>query len=259
MDNLVYFITARGRMKATDGTRIFDKETFPRIRDADDLWDGLNTSRLSSVYGQFYQGKDFRHIYWFASNGSSTTNDIALVWDVDNQCWGQFNTGYVANVAITILDGSLKTADYGGKIHNKDVAETHTDASNSSAAIKSEWRWGWQHFGSFMKTKQIDWINVSLKSETAGNVTVRVGSDMSENLLTETISLKSVGMNWGEGLWGVDRWGGAADFIGNVISESVRGNTLQLAFEHEDPNAGIQVNGFSISGKEDGTKEFSSQ
>jgi len=256
---ICYFITADGKMAVTDGTRIITSRDLPRLDDVDDLWSGLNSSRRNSIFGVPYRGKDFKHIYWFVSNGSATTHDLCIVWDVDNQCWVQFTTGYTANVATATQAGVLYGGHYDGKIYKKDVGSTFTDASNGGAGIESSWKGKWMNLGTLENIKQVDNVNVALESKTSGQVQVNVGADYQESLISENIGLGVFGDIWGQFNWGTGRWGGTQNFIGNILSESIRGNVIQVSFKNEEPGNDFRINSYSFSGKIYGRKEFTSQ
>jgi hypothetical protein len=259
VDGNVYFINAQGRMSITDGTRIATTREIPRLNDVDDVWNGLNkTARNLYTYGIFYRGKDFRHIYWFVSNSTSTTNDLVIVWDVDNQCWLKYDSGYKMNVAARTQDGTLYGAAYDGKIYKMDVASTFSDASETSTNIDGRWRSGWENFNSLQSIKQFDWINVDLETQTAGNLKVRIGADYNENLLTKEIDIQAPGGKLDQFTLDVDVLGGQDNVLGNIIEESVRGNNLQLAFENDIVNETFRINGFNFTGKIYGQKEIKS-
>lgn len=256
VDGIAYFITQDARMAITDGSQIIDVKTIPRLNDVNNLWDGLNKSRLSSIYGILYEGLDFRHIVWTATDGAGTTNDIALVWDLDHGSWLHYPKGYAANVMATTKRGKLYGGHYDGKVYEKDKASTYTDASNSSNGVKGVFKTGWIDFGSLESIKHVEQVNLALRSETAGDVNVRVGADYSERVINNTVNIQSSGGQWGVGQWGVMVWGGEGNFIGNVLDVGVRGNNFLLEIDGTNTSVGHRVNGFSFSGDIYHRKEF---
>jgi hypothetical protein len=256
VDGLCYFITPKARMEITDGARILSPQ---RIHDVDNVWDGLNSSRLQYIQGRYYEGKNFRWIIWTASNGSSTKNDIAIIWDITNQCWIKNPAGFDCNVMDVTQDGTLYAGHYDGKIYKKLVEAVYTDASESSAAITAKWRSGWRNFGQLYSVKHLDWVVVGAKTETSGKINVRVGADFSEDLISEKVDLSSPGMLWGRGIWGTGLWGGRLDFLSPAfVDASLRGNLLQIEFDNKDDAETFQLNQFSLLGNMAGQKEMGS-
>jgi hypothetical protein len=88
---LIYFVTNEPRMKATDGYQIFD---FPNT--INDVWDGLNKSRLAYIKGIYYPA--LNQIHWYCSNGTATTNNYCIIWDLTYNCWLRYTTGHDMNV-----------------------------------------------------------------------------------------------------------------------------------------------------------------
>ena len=256
-DGLVYFITPKGRMAVTDGDSILTEEDLPRIKYADDLWDGLSSTRYGNIFGISYVGKDFRHIIWCCTNSGATTNNIAIIWDVDNKCWLQNPEGFDCNVMALTQNGTLYGGHYNGKIYKKDVASTYTDASESSANIKAIWRSGWNPLGGYMQIKNLDWMNLSIQTQTSGNLSVKFGVDYTPDLLTHNVDITAPGGKWNQMLWDIDSWGGQDDVLKHVIGVGLRGNVFQYAFDNTNQAQVYQVNGYSIAGKLSGQKEVS--
>jgi len=254
VDGIAYFITPRGRMMATDGRQIIDDRVWPRLKDIDDVWDGLNSTRLASIHGVFYRGSDFRHIIWHCSNGTSTTNNLAIIWDVDNHCWIQNDTGYDANVATVTTPGVLYGGHYDGFLYQKDVSTSTSDISEGGNGVRSFWKGKWQSYGKYTEIKQIDRININHKTQTVGNLNVRLGSDYIESIVNNVVPMQSIGMKWDQGIWDQDLWGGETDFINTIIGNGVRGQVVTIDLDN-GPGSPFRINGISVLGKNYGQKE----
>jgi hypothetical protein len=97
VDNYIYFITPEPRMKAFDGQNIIH---FPDT--IDDVWDGLNKSRLKYIQGLYMPR--LRQIWWMCSNTTSSTHNLCLIWDLDRECWLRHTTGFGMNAAVLAQD-----------------------------------------------------------------------------------------------------------------------------------------------------------
>ena len=253
-DGLVYFITPKGRMAVTDGNRILNEVDLPRIKYMDDIWNTVVVSRLDNIFGISYVGKDFRHIIWSVTLG--TTNDTAIIWDVDNKCWIYFPEGYSCNVMAKEQDGTLYGGHTDGKIYQKDVASTYTDASESSANIKAIWRSGWNSMGGYMTIKNLDWMSISIQTQSSsGNLSVKFGVDFNQDLITKLVDIEAPGAKFNQAIFDLDVFGGQDDVLRTVIDVGLRGNVFQYAFDNTNQAQVYQVNGYSLSGKLSGQKE----
>jgi len=241
-DGLVYFVTPKGRMRVTDGTRLLGEETFPRLKNIDDVWDGFNSARFSQLRGVAYRGKDFNWIIWTIPNGTATQNDYAVYWDVDNKCWGQLPDGFSTNIFTVTQDRVLYGGHFDGKIYKKDVVSTTTNASESSAIVEAEWRSGWHHFGDIRSLKYQEELLLGAKTETSGKINVSIGKDHTKDVVNKNITLQSPGGKWGVDLWGSMKWGGRDNFIAETVLTNLRGRVLQYKFD----NIG-QANAFTLN------------
>src|SRR3990167_8604029 len=162
VDGIIYFITPQARMKATDGAKIYEFSDY-----IDDIWDGLNQSRLQYIVSAY--NRRLHQIWWICSNGSSTTHNYCIIWDIRKQAWLRHTTGVTMNVLTMAQNGTIYGGAYDGKIYEMDKASTFTDASATSpGAISGYWRSGWLDVDSMLQTKNIPYIEVNLVSQTAG-------------------------------------------------------------------------------------------
>lgn len=250
VDGICYFITPRGRMKATDGNQVIDFSN-----DIDDIWDSLSASRLQYIQGVRYTGQGFDHLIWHCSTSGSSTNNLAIVWDLTNKCWLQHTTGYKANVVAKTQAGALYGGQYDGKIYKKDVASTYTDASESSAGIDSLWRSGWLTNKSFQMSLHPARINFGLVTQTAGSLQVGYGFDFATDQTTETIDMQVSGGLWDLFLWDDGIWGGQSDAVKTIFLMG-RGNATQFTLSNSTASQTFKIHGFTVSGKKSGQKQF---
>lgn len=247
-DGLVYFITAKGRMRATDGTNLFGEETFKRLKSIDDVWDGFNQARLNQIRGSYYRGKDFNWIIWTAPDGTATQNDAGVYWDLDNKCWGTLPDGFSTNIFTLAQNGRLFGGHFDGKIYQKDVAGTLTNASESSAIVESIWRSGWYHFGNIRALKYQEELLVGAQTETSGKMNVSIGKDYTRDVVNKDVNLQSPGGLWGVGLWTVMKWGGRQNFIPEPILTNIRGRVIQYKFDNLGQSNQFTLNEYSPIG-----------
>lgn len=252
-DGLVYFITPRGRMLITDGNYILDEKVVPRLMYVDDIWNGLNASRLQYIQGKRYIGVGFDHIVWSCSNAASSTNNLAIVWDLKNKCWLQHTTGYGANAFTKTQAGVLYMGAYDGKIYKQDVANTYSDASESAGIIDAVWRSGWLPAGSLKLTKHPSTIQVIFITQTAGTLYIGYGFDYNTDKIIETKSMQAPGAIWDTDQWDVGLWGGQSDFFKTVFVKG-RGNLFEFSLGNALLNQTFQIHGLSIGAKKGAQK-----
>ena len=208
----VYFLTPEPRMKATNGTQIFDASTPGEtgINDKiDDVWDGLSKSRLQYAQGIYYP--KFHQIMWFVSSASATTHDTCIIWDLERKAWLRHTTGYKMNVAAILQDRLLYCGAYDGKLYKQDVAATYTDASESGAAINAFWRSGWMDAGAMINTKTVPYVDLNFQTQSSGAFTYAYGFDFSSDRKSGSISMVGNSDVYGTGVYGVAVFGGQSD------------------------------------------------
>lgn len=260
-DGLVYFITPQGKMKITDGARIVDEAELPRLSDIDDLWNGINSSRLQYIQGVFREGIDYQHVIWAVSYGSAqTTHNRVFIWDVMNKCWLQNTTGYDTNVFTKTQSGTLYGGHYNGKIYKKDASTTtYTDASESSAVVDAYITSGWINSGKFEPIKQPRKLNVSFMTQTAGQIRIFYGFDFSglitQNNINQAATNSAV---WNTSIWDSSFWSSAGINM-KPIRVVGRGNFFQYKIQSPTESYPMKINGFTMSGKEYGQKEINAR
>lgn len=184
VDGLVYFITPRGQMRITDGTKIYDDRDVPALSNADDLWQQIPVDRRAFIRGVRHKGRDYDWIIWLVSLGSGqTTNNQAIIWDIKNKCWLQATQGFAANHITSAPEGRTFLGSYdGARIFEVAVAGYHKDDTDSTPAFDGNnriiaptdsttmaWKWRSDDYSLSMKSiTQAREVNVLAEYSAAG-------------------------------------------------------------------------------------------
>lgn len=252
VDGIAYFITPQARMKSTDGSTITDYSTG-----IDDVWDGLNQSRLKYIVGKRYTGMGFDHLIWMCSNGTGTTNDLAIVWDLKSKCWLQHTTGYKANAATRTQSGTLYTGHYDGKIYKQDVLSIYSDASETSpGAIDALWQSGWGIHKSIERSVQLARLNVAFISQTTGSLQISYGFNFNSNQFNVDVDMQAPGQAvYDTAIYDTDIYGGQSDITRRILIRG-RGNNFQVSLGNKVAAQTFKIHGYTLSGKESAVKNF---
>lgn len=262
-DELCYFITPRRKMVITDGQKLVSTIDLPQLSNVDDKFASLNAARLPYIVGSRLTGSDFDWIIWSASDGSATTNDVALVWDLRHKCWLYCGTGFAANSFVTTNTSTTAPnisymGGYDGKIYKLNVSGTYTDASNSSTAVAWELRSDWLTLESLMKVARLQRFNIAYKSVTqSNNATFSYGYDFSEDQRSQAFSLISRGAKWDQGLWDQATFSSASIQIQPCFTLG-RGNVFQWALSGSAAQD-FTFHRFSLFGRQNSQKHFLSK
>ena len=250
-DGLIYFITPQARMKATDGIKIYE------FSDAiDDVWDGLNQSRIQYISGIY--NKRLQQIWWFCSNGSATTNNYCIVWDIKKQAWLRHTTGVTMNVATRTQAGTIYGGAYDGKAYQMDVASTYTDASEATpSAISAFWRSGWYDLEKMIESKFFRYVYLSIVSQTTGTFEFGYGFDFVSDRSFVPISMLAAGSLWNQFQWDMGTWGGQTDVI-RLSFVKGKGNYFQFLLRNKNAAEAFQFNGMQIPIKIGASQAFKS-
>lgn len=186
VDGLVYFITPRGQMRVTDGTKIYDDRDIPSLSNADDLWQQIPVDRRAFIRGSRHKGRDYDWIIWLVSLGSAqATNNQAIIWDIKNKCWLRGTQGFSANHITTSPEGrtflgsydSLRIFEVGVSSYFKDDTDSTAiyDGNNRLIApTDSEnmtWKWRSDDYSLSMKDiTQVREVHVMSKYSGNGNL-----------------------------------------------------------------------------------------
>lgn len=245
-NGITYIVTPGLRMKSTtDGLNFND---FPN--NINDIWDSINTNRIQYIQGIYNQNQEW--IVWVVSTGSNTTNNLAIVWDIQRQCFLRFTTGFKANVLALIQNRRLFAGHYNGKLYEKLKSTIFSDASETSpGAIDSYWRTPFRNMGEGLDTTVHPlYLSVAALSESASTLDLSYGFDFTGVQTTQTFSLAAVGALWDVDLWDVGVWGGQnAVILRQFISG--RGNLFSFKMRNATASQGYTVQGASIRLRKD--------
>lgn len=237
VDGVIYFVTPSKRMKATtDGISFVD---FPNY--IDDVWDSINSSRVEYIQGIYYE--KIKQIHWYVSTGTSTTNDLAIIWDVRHKCWLRHTTGFTANVVTIAQNLTLYTGQYDGTIYQKDVASTYTDASDGD--IDAYWQSFWAPPKGLSAVIHPRWIDHVIESQSAGSFICSYGFDYSPNQKQDSHSMVAPGDKWDEFLWDVGSWGGKTSIERRTYVYG-RGNTFNFKVGNSNTGQAFVYQGATI-------------
>ncbi len=237
----IYLVTPGLRMKSTmDGVNFQD---YPN--DINDIWDSINTNRIQYIQGIYYQALEW--IMWVVSTGSSTTNNLLIIWDIKRQCFLRATTGFKANILTTVQNRRLFAGHYDGKLYEKLKPTVFSDASETSpGAIDAYWRTPFKNMGEGLDTTVHPlYLSVSALSETASTLELSYGFDFTSTQTIQNFSLAAVGALWDVGLWDIGVWGGQNAVI---IRQFVygRGNLFSLKMRNATASQGYTIQGASV-------------
>jgi len=134
--------------------------------DIEGTMSGLSMGQLAKTVG-FYDG---RRVWFFVPNGSSTYNDLVLVYDVITKGWTQQTGKYASCVVSSAVSGSPVT--YFGDSRSKSRVYK-LDSSNSNDGDSIPFEFKSRLFQPDMKRK-IKWKYLKMVGEAIGNVNVGV-------------------------------------------------------------------------------------
>ncbi len=246
----IYFITPGLRLKSTtDGVNF---TTYPN--DINDIFDSINPNRITNIQGIYYQHNEW--VIFLVSTGSSTTNNYAIIWDIQRQCFLRCTTGFKANVACLVQNRRLFMGHYNGKMYEKLKATVFNDASEASPGIISAyWRTPYNGFNT-----EIDivvhplYLDVVALTETASTLAVNYGFDFTSPSSGSTFSLIAVGALWDVALWDVGTWGGQN---ATVLRQFIlgRGNLFSFRLGNANASQGFTVQGSTVRLKRDAARK----
>jgi hypothetical protein len=231
VDGTVYFITSLGEMRSTDGESI---KSYPEV--ADDLWDSVSSVNLKNVVGWREKTEDKDWLVW-AVTTTGTTNNLAIIWDLRNQCWLKCSTGYTVNVIGSDESGKTYLGSYGGYVFTSEKAGRYYDAI-TDAAITAYWRSGWISPENIDKTVRVRKFGATVASRASGNLTVHYGFDGIPDARTFNLSQISTTQDY--------------KHVSSILSG--RGNTFQFKLGHSSKTIDAEVHSILLSGKSSGQK-----
>lgn len=248
-DGVIYFVTPAKRMKSTsDGVNF---QTYPD--DINPLWDSINPDYLKNTVGYYYE--PYNWIMFFVPTGSSTTNNYAIIWDINKKCFLQCSTGFKVNVAANVQNSRFFSGEYLGKVYEKFSATDSVDDSvTSPGAIDGHWRTPFKNMGGLDDTVHPLYFTVSALNETSTVLELSYGFDFTSEQRTQNSSIVAVGAQWDVDLWDVGVWGGQ-----NAVAPRMyvygRGNLFSLKIKNASASQGFTIQGASIRSRTDKSRK----
>lgn len=250
--NLIYYITPEPRMKAFDGTNVYDSSNPgpTGITDfIDDVWDALSKSRLKYIQGFYYPR--LNQIWWFCSNGASTTHNLCIIWDLDRKAWLRHTTGFNMNATVLAQDRVAYGGSYAGKLYKLDDSTTNNDASETSpGAVSAYWRTGWLDLLNMINTKNFPYVDTNFSTQSIGTFDFGYGFDFSQDRATVSIDMQATGGIYGQAIYGTDVYGGIAD-RSKLLFAKGNGKFVQFLIRNANQSQAFSFNGFEVPIKPD--------
>lgn len=239
-NGVIYIVTPGRRMRSTvDGVNF---QIYPT--DIDDIWDSINTNRISSIVGFYNQ--PYERIEWMVSTGSNTTNNYCIIWDIRRQCFLRNTKGFKANVATLVQNRRFFAGHYDGKIYEKYLSTTSNDASETSPGIiDAYWRTPFKNLGGLDTTIDPNYFTVAALNETATVLELSYGFDFSSTQSIQNSSIAAVGSLWDVAFWDSAVWGGQ-NAVAPRMYVNGRGNLFSLKIRNAVASQGYTVQGVSV-------------
>jgi len=236
IDGTVYFIAQNKHMYSTNGETI---KEYSKL--ANNLWNSTQDARLPYVVGFRQEGDDYDWIVWLISTTGSTNNK-AIIWDLNNNCWLQCTSGYKMNVAIPDSVGNVYLGGYDGFIYKPDQATTYADASEAanSGRIDSYWQTGWVSPDQIDKITQVRKLKVVYTPKASGVITVNYGYDGVANGTSFTLA---------QTVTASETYGDKSSIL------SGRGNTFECKISQSSTTIDMEIESIELSGKSYGQKD----
>ena len=246
--NLIYLSRNKGFQTFGGGVTTseveFDSLTSATLsRDITPTIADLNESRFSQAEAINF---DYKYIC-SVPNGSSTTNNLTLVydyatgdwlvWDIPANCWTVFRASGVDNLYF----GDPAT----GKIY----VYTPTTYSDNGTAIDAYYKTGDMDLSSKnMDLSSNDKIfrryYLTLNKASDFNVTVDYEVDFGEYTGQDTVAAKGSDSVWGTMVWGTNAWGGATT-SSTRKDMNERGKFINYKFSNSTLNEDMRIRNFS--------------
>jgi len=234
VDGNVFFIAKNKKMYSTDGENI---QEYPDV--ADDLWSSVQASRMPYINGFRQQGTDYDWLVWTVSTAGST-NNIAIIWDLQNKCWLRCTTGYKMNVATMAPTGDIYMGGYDGHIYTPAKAATYADASETApGTITAYWQTGWLNPTIIDQITHPKKVVIVASPRATGNITLSYGFDGLVNTSSVTLAQQA---------------GTTETYVQKVTNLSGRGNTLELKVQGSSATIDVSIDKIILAGKMSGQK-----
>jgi len=237
VDGTVFFIDSRGVMHSTDGENLTN---YPVA--ADDLWGDVHEDMYENITGFREQGIDHDWLVWCVST-NGTTNNLAIVWDIENKCWLKCSTGYKMNVIGRDDKSQVYLGGYDGFIYRPSVSTRRADASETApGTITSYWRSGWINPSAASQIVQVRKIVAQYKTQASGNIGFTYGFDFTPDSASFNLSLAPTTTE---------------SYTSRGTMLTGRGNFFQFKLGQSSSTVGMELHSLLLHGKTYGQKVIS--
>jgi hypothetical protein len=251
VENTIIFLSDRGFYEFGGSTPVLISDSIHTTML------GLNQIRTEFAHGIHYKR---RFQYWCSvSDGSSTTNNLILVYDYINKAWSKL-TGINANCFALEQSGvsmdRLYHGDYDSIAFLQDSGNVDDDVAGN--AIAASFTTHPIDMGAPELYKRFRFLRSFFDQEGDYNITITYKTDFGSIGTTTSANLSVRGNQslWGVLVWGVNRWGG--DSIVRPRSNlKASGHHLELQFANNSGDQPFLLHGFSIMARVKGPKRAS--
>jgi len=219
----------------TDET-VYSLTSYLMSKDITPTIDGLNEARFNQAESIIW---DYKYIL-SVPNGSSTTNNLCLVydfivsgwtlWDIPSNCWCKFRSSGVDYL-------------YFGDPENGFIYRyTPTTYSDNGSAINAYYKTGDTDLGSSVNDKIFRYYKATLNKSEDYSLVVTPEIDFGEiSVDASTISSKTSDSLWGTMTWGTDKWGSTTTSSSDKQITNARGKFINYKFSNNTLNETFKV------------------
>lgn len=241
IDNEIYFLDRSGNIYSYDGSGV----TLRSDKIATTIA-GLNKSQLTKAAGCYYPKY---HQYLLAvANGSSSTNNLLLVYDTLLQAWTVYDGINASSMALVEISNALylyvgdASGGYIYKLDSGDIDYPLNVATGINAYYTTK------YFSLPLTEQEKIFDSVYLTVEQTGNYNLVMTSkmDFEKTQNTQLITLASANPKWDECKWNDSKWGGVKTTMIKKLSISKAANFMSLIFNNSNYGQPFKIYGFGL-------------
>ena len=241
VDNELYFLDRSGNIYSYDGSGVDLKSDNIATTIA-----GLNKAYLTKACAVYYPKLHQYRIE--VANGTSTTNNLELVYDTLLQAWMP-NSG-INSSAIALVERSNSLYLYSGdasggyvyRLDNGDIDYPLGVATGIDAYYTTK------YFSVPLaeQEKIFDSIYLNIEQSGAYNLTVTSKMDFEKTQNTQLVDLNPGGALWDSAVWDADTWAGDSTILIKKLSISKAANFMSLTFSNSNYSQPFKIYGFGL-------------
>jgi hypothetical protein len=238
VDGKAYWMNLHGEMFSTDGETLQD---YPKV--ARDLWEQVQRTEFKNICAFHIHGKDFMWLVWMVSTTGST-NNMAIIWDLVNECWLKASTGFKMNVQGTTTRNEVYLGGYDGFVYRPLTENCFFDGSETTpGTITGYWRSGWVNPATADRVVQVRKVISQYKTKASGTVGLTYGFDFDVDHASTTLSQIPTGSEL---------------YTSRQANLEGRGNFFQFKIGGSSSTIDTEVDGVLLAGKSYGQKKIGS-